>query len=192
MSTRWVVKRVVARLILVCPLCSGMTVWILSLNTARALQSKRTKLSNYSKEIPQSRSTAFPRHQRKKRWRTNQVTTNAIYEFTNAQTKKYFNIGTALERSVEKLLGDLNVLLAYIGTALERSVEKLLGDLNVLLAYIGTALERSVEKLLGGLNVLLAPNLALNSYAVPNYKYIFWPHMGPLLHLCYIAVKKNI
>ena len=40
--------------------------------------------------IPQSRSSALPRHQ-KERWRTNKDNTNAIYETTDAQTKKNCN-----------------------------------------------------------------------------------------------------
>ena len=32
----------------------------------------------------------------------------------------------------------------------------------------------------GGKQVLLAQNLTLNSYAAPNYKYMFGPHRGPL------------
>ena len=54
---------------------------------------------------PQSWSTVFLRHQKKKRWKTNNYKTKATYETTDAWTKKKCKGGTALELSVEKLLG---------------------------------------------------------------------------------------
>ena len=54
--------------------------------------------------MPQSRSTTLRRHKKKERWRTNKDKTNTTYETTDAQTKKNCNRGTALGRSVGKLV----------------------------------------------------------------------------------------
>ena len=80
--------------------------------------------------------------QTKKKWKTNKETINVRYEITDAQTKKNWKRGTALERSVGKLLW--------------------VGWLQL---------------------VLLTRNLALNSDAIPSYKYMFGPYRGPLPHL---------
>ena len=63
-------------------------------------------------EIPQSRNTALPRHQKKETWGTNNYKTKVIYETIDAQTKKYRNKGTPLKRSTEKQLEFEQVLLA--------------------------------------------------------------------------------
>ena len=46
-----------------------------------------------TQEMPQSRSTALTRHQKRERWGTNKDKTNAIYETTDAQTKKNYKRG---------------------------------------------------------------------------------------------------
>ena len=53
--------------------------------------------------MPQSLSTALPKHQKKERWGTNKHKTNATYQTTDARTKKNFNSGTVFERLVWKL-----------------------------------------------------------------------------------------
>ena len=68
--------------------------------------------------MPQSRSTALPKHQRKEGLGTNTEETNATYETTDAQKKKKkkkkkkkSNRGAALERSVGKLQGEIKPIL---------------------------------------------------------------------------------
>ena len=76
-------------------------------------ENRGKKESEDTLEVPQSQSTAFPRHERKEREETNEDTTNATYEITDAQTKKNCHGGLALEGSVGKLLvGHKLVLLA--------------------------------------------------------------------------------
>ena len=53
--------------------------------------------------MPQSRSTALPRHQRKDKWGTNKAYTNATCETKDVQIKKNCNRGIVLEWLVEKL-----------------------------------------------------------------------------------------
>ena len=61
------------------------------------LKSSRN-MSNDNQEMPQPRSTGFPRHQKKERWGTNTDKTNATYRNTNAQTKKNCTRRTTLEK----------------------------------------------------------------------------------------------
>ena len=68
---------------------------------SRALPQKVCFISKHTQEMPQLRSTAFPRHQKKERW-TNIDKTNATYVSTDAEMKNR-NRGAALERSVENL-----------------------------------------------------------------------------------------
>ena len=53
----------------------------------------------YTKELPQSRSTAFPRYQKK--WRGNKLRQNKIHTWNY----RCCNKGTALERSVGNPVG---------------------------------------------------------------------------------------
>ena len=73
--------------------------------TTNNLIFRNKNISQGTLELPQSRSTALPRHQKKERWGTNKEKTIATYETTDAQKKKNCNRGNALERSVVKLLG---------------------------------------------------------------------------------------
>ena len=78
--------------------------------TAKVLRSSQVYISikklaykNINKdteEMPQSWSTAFPRHQEQERQGTNNNKTNATYEIADAQWKKKCNRVTALERTV--------------------------------------------------------------------------------------------
>ena len=63
----------------------------------------RKHICENTQKLPQSRNTAFPRHQKMERLGTNKDNTNATYEATDAQIKKNCNRITALERSVGKL-----------------------------------------------------------------------------------------
>ena len=52
-----------------------------------------------------SQRTVLPRHQKKDKWGTSRDKTNVAYEITDTQTKNNCNTGTALQRSVETLMG---------------------------------------------------------------------------------------
>ena len=62
-------------------------------------------ISEDTREMPQLRRTAFPRHNKRERRGTNNDKTNVTYETIDAQRKKNYNRGTALERSAGKQLG---------------------------------------------------------------------------------------
>ena len=53
-----------------------------------------------TQEMPQSRITILPRHQKKERWSTNNDKTNATYETKDAQTEKNCDRDAAFERSI--------------------------------------------------------------------------------------------
>ena len=65
-------------------------------------------LSEDSQEMPQLCSTAFPRYQTKRDEEQTDFT-NAIYGITDAQTKKNFNRGTALELKFVQMIMLLHV-----------------------------------------------------------------------------------
>ena len=94
------------------------------------------KYNEDTQEMPPSGNTAYLRHQMEILG-TNNDKTNGTYETTDAQTKKNYNRGTALELPLRKLLQGFTH----------------------------------------------AKKLALNSHAVPNYKYMLWLHTCPLPHL---------
>ena len=68
------------------------------------VQVSYVNISEDTREMPQSQNTAFPRHQKKEGWGSNNDKTNVIYETTDSRKKKNCNRGTTLEWSAEKLL----------------------------------------------------------------------------------------
>ena len=68
-----------------------------------------------TQERPQSRSTALPRHQRKKRLETNKDNRNVTYETTDAQrTEKKKKKKKALDRSLGKLRDGVRVVFVCV------------------------------------------------------------------------------
>ena len=161
-----------------------------------------------SSKMPQSRSTALPRLQKKEWWGKIQTTQNTTYEATDAQTKKNCNRGTDWERSVVKLLGGLTLSAPNFRRHLSSAfyfnklsfgktfickVERLNvkqhrsrwdGSMSPMLfakAYYYRLWQRRVKP------VSLARTLIFN--AAPYQKCMFSPHRRHLPHLFNITVK---